>query len=68
MARYTVWSVGRDGNVEELVEHDSPSEALRSKRRLMLLYRSAKLRRKVGITDNEYPESGDVTEKLEAGE
>ena len=64
MSRYTVWSVGRDGNVEHLDSLHYPEDALRKKESMDRLYSLAGVTRKVGITDNEYPEGGDVSDRL----
>lgn len=62
MSRYSVWSVGRDGNVVDHGACYSASNALSLLEELRLDYG---MRRKVGITDNEDPERGDVTADLE---
>lgn len=64
MSRYTVWSVGRDGNRSDVFSHDSPSEVLAAKAAEERWNKRVGSRRTVGITDNENPESGDVSDRL----
>ena len=61
MSRYTVWSVGRDGNVVDDKEFALGHEALERHEFLSDFFGRS---RYVGITDNEYPEAGDVSERL----
>lgn len=60
MSRYTVWSVGRDGNVLEHLSFDVPREAIEFQEAL----RFVSPRLVFGITDNENPEAGDVSDRL----
>jgi len=61
--RWSIWYVRRDGHMHDAATSNDPAMALRYAKAIAKHQPGAV----VGITDNEDPELGDVTERLEQG-